>query len=139
MMTTHGGTHDDIPDGSDSLGSLVTQLTTDLGTLTRQELALARAELTEEAKKAAKAGTMFGVATVCGWMVALFASLALMWALGEAMHLGWAALIVTAIWAIGAAVSVALGRSQMSRIDPKPDQTIDSLKEDKKWLTGQKN
>ncbi|WBQ08291.1 phage holin family protein [Kribbella sp. CA-293567] len=118
----------------ESVGELVSQLTSDLGDLTRQELALAKAELQAEAKKAGKGAGMLGGAALAGWMVALFLSLTVMWALGEAMDLVWAALIVTVLWAIIAAVLAMTGRKELQEVSPKPDQTVESLKEDAKWL-----
>ncbi|HEU4946770.1 MAG TPA: phage holin family protein [Kribbella sp.] len=122
-----------------SLGAMVSQLTSDLSTLTRQELALAKTELREEAKKAGKGAGMLGGAAFAGWMLALFVSLTLMWALNEVMHIAWAALIVAAVWAIAAAVLLTAGRKAMREVNPTPDQTVDSLKEDAKWLKAQKS
>ena len=68
------------------------------------------------------------------WLVALFISLTVMWALDEAMDLIWAALIVAAVWAVVAAVLAITGRKELREVDPKPDQTVESLKEDAKWL-----
>jgi uncharacterized membrane protein YqjE len=118
----------------ESVGQLVSQLTTDLGQLTRQELALAKAELQVEAKKAGKGAGMLGGAAFAGWMVALFVSLTVMWALDEAIDLIWAALIVAAVWAVVAAVLAMTGRKELREVNPKPDQTVESLKEDAKWL-----
>ncbi|WP_328523180.1 phage holin family protein [Kribbella sp. NBC_00359] len=123
----------------ESVGQLVSQLTTDLGQLTRQELALAKAELQAEAKKAGKGAGMLGGAAFAGWMVALFLSLTVMWALDEAMDLIWAALIVAAIWAVVAAVLATTGRKELQEVNPKPDQTVESLKEDAKWLKTRKS
>ncbi|WP_410791068.1 phage holin family protein [Kribbella sp. C-35] len=123
----------------ESVGELVSQLTTDLGQLTRQELALAKAELQTEAKKAGKGAGMLGGAAFAGWMVALFGSLTVMWALDKAMDLIWAALIVAASWAVVAAVLAAVGRKELQEVHPKPDQTVESLKEDAKWLKTRKS
>ncbi|MEV8379237.1 phage holin family protein [Kribbella sp. NPDC056861] len=123
----------------DSVGELVSQLTTDLGDLTRQELALAKAELQAEAKKAGKGAGMLGGAALAGWMVALFLSLTVMYALDEAMDLIWAALIVTVLWAIAASVLAMSGRKELAEVSPKPDQTVESLKEDAKWLKTRKS
>jgi hypothetical protein len=118
----------------ESVGQIVSQLTTDLGELTRQELALARAEFQVEAKKAGKGAGMLGGAAFAGWMVALFVSLTVMWALDEAMDLIWAALIVAVVWAVVAGVLAMTGRKELREVNPKPDQTVESLKEDAKWL-----
>ncbi|MFI5707100.1 phage holin family protein [Kribbella sp. NPDC051620] len=123
----------------ESVGELVSQLTTDLGDLTRKELALAKAELQAEAKKAGKGAGMLGGAAVAGWMVALFVSFTIMWALDEAMDLIWAALIVAALWAVVAAVLATRGRRELQEVSPKPDQTVESLKEDAQWLKPRKS
>jgi len=141
-MATPGGPPlgaDPGPSPDESLGSLVSHLTNDLGRLTRQELALAKAELRDEAKKAGKGAGMLGGAAVAGWMVLIFLSLTAMWALGEVMHLAWAALIVCVVWAIVAAVLAMAGRKELQEVSPTPDQTIESVKEDAKWLKTQNN
>jgi Putative Actinobacterial Holin-X, holin superfamily III len=121
----------------ESVGSLVSDLAGDMSKLMRQELALARAELRVEAVKAAKGGGMVGAAGLAGWMVLLFASLTVVWALDAAMDTAWAALIVTGVWAvIGVGLFVA-GRARLRRVNPVPNQTIEELMEDKKWMTGQ--
>jgi uncharacterized membrane protein YqjE len=141
-MTIGGSPPPDSPAGpstDDSVGEIVSHLTNDLGMLTRQELALAKAELQAEAKKAGKGAGMLGGAAFAGWMVALFLSLTVMWALDEAMDLIWSALIVAAIWAIAAAVLAMQGRKELREVSPKPEQTVESLKEDAKWLKTQKS
>jgi hypothetical protein len=50
------------------------------------------------------------------------------------MDLIWAALIVAVVWAVVAAVLATTGRKELREVDPKPDQTVESLKEDAKWL-----
>jgi len=107
--------------------------------LMRQELDLAKAELREEAKEAGKAAGMLGGAALAGWMTALFVSVTLMWLLDKAMDLTLAALIVTLIWGIAAAVLGLSGKKKLQNVNPKPEQTIDSLKEDAQWLKAQKN
>jgi len=125
------------PPPDESVGNLVSEVAGDLSTLMRQELALARAELREEAVKAAKGGGLVGAAGLAGWMVLLFVSLTAVWALDEAMDTAWAALIVTGVWAlIGVGLYLA-GRARLREVSPVPAQTIEQLKEDKRWMTGQ--
>jgi len=100
---------------------------------------LAKLELRQEATKAGKAAGMFGAAGFAGWMVAVFASLALMFALGAIMPLGWAALIVTILWAIVGAVLFLRGRKEMREVHPVPQQTVETLKEDVEWAKAQKS
>jgi hypothetical protein len=112
-----------------SLGELLSEVTSDLSRLMRQELELAKAELKEEASKTGKAAGMLGAAGVAGFMVLLFASFALWWGLANVMDEGWAALIVMALWAIVAAVLYAVGRQRVRELNPAPQQTVETLKE----------
>ena len=79
--------------GGQSVGELIGDVTRDLSTLMRQELALAQAELKQEATKAAKGAGMFGGAGVAGYFVLLFLSIALWSGLFNVMDPGWAGLV----------------------------------------------
>jgi hypothetical protein len=121
---------DDQPDvAKTSVGALIGEVTNDLSTLMRQELDLAKAELKQEAGKTGKAAGMLGGAGFAGYMVALFLSIALWAALANGMDEGWAALIVAAIWAVVAAVLFSVGRKRMRDVNPKPERTVQTLKE----------
>ena len=95
----------------------------------RQEIALAKAEVKEEAVKAARAGGMLGAAGFAGDMVLLLASIAAWQGLAEVMPSGWAALIVTAVWAVAGAVLFVLGRQRMREVNPKPERTVETVSE----------
>ena len=112
-----------------SVGDLIGEVSNDLSTLMRQELALAKAEVKAEATKTGKAAGMLGGAGLAGYMVALFASIALWWALANGMDEGWAALIVAALWAVVGAVLYSMGRSRLKSVHPKPERTVQTLKE----------
>jgi hypothetical protein len=112
-----------------SVGALIGEVTKDLSTLMRQELELAKVEMKTEAKKAGQGAGMFGAAGFAGYMVALFLSIALMWALASAIPTGWAALIVAVLWGIVGAVAFVLGRKKFQQLNPKPERTVDTLSE----------
>jgi Putative Actinobacterial Holin-X, holin superfamily III len=114
---------------SASVGELVGEVAQDLSTLMRQELALAKAEVKEEAAKAGKAAGMLGAAGFAGYMVLLFASIAAWWGLAEVMAKGWAALVVTAVWAVIGAVLFMAGRRRMREVNPKPERTAETVRE----------
>jgi hypothetical protein len=114
---------------SASVGDLVSGVLSDLSTLMRQELELAKAEVKQEASKTGKAAGMLGAAGFAGYMVVLFLSIALWWALASVMPHGWAALIVAVLWAIVGAVLYSTGRKQMRTIHPKPERTVQTLQE----------
>jgi hypothetical protein len=111
-----------------SLGELLGDVTRDLSTLMRQEVELAKAELKQSATKAGKGGGMLAGAGVAGHFVLVFLSLALMFALGALMPLGWAAVIVAVIWGIIAAVLASIGRKELKQIKGLP-QTGETLSE----------
>jgi putative superfamily III holin-X len=115
--------------GEVSVGELMTNVTKDLSTLLRQELALAKAELKEEVAKAGKSAGAFGGAGFSGYMVLLFLSFALWWGLANGMDQGWAALIVAAVWAVAGAVLYAVGRREGHRINPTPERTVETIKQ----------
>lgn len=113
----------------ESLGSLMSQVSDDLSTLIRQETALAKAELSETAKKSGKGAGMFGGAGIAGHFVLLFLSIALWAALGAtAVGSAWSAVIVAALWAIIAAVLAMLGKKNLEQVKGAP-HTTETLKE----------
>jgi tetrahydromethanopterin S-methyltransferase subunit D len=112
-----------------SVGDLMASISQDLSTLMRQELALAKAELKTEATQAGKGAGMLGGAGFAGYMTLLFLSIALWWGLANLMNGAWAALIVAAVWAIISAVLYATGRREMKQVNPKPERTVDTLRQ----------
>lgn len=117
----------------ESLGDLVSELTGDLSKLMRQELELAKAEIRQEATKAGKATGMLAAAGFAGYLTTVLLSLALVFALGAIMPLGWAALIVAVLWGIAGAVLYTSGRAKLRTVNPKPERTVETLKEDAEW------
>jgi len=131
---TPAATERDIADAS--VGQLLGRVAQDLSTLMRQELDLAKAEVKEEVTKTAKGAGMLGGAGFAGYMVVLFASIALWWGLANLMDQGWAALVVTAIWALIAAVLFAVGRARLKQVNPKPERTVETVKEVPETIKG---
>ena len=113
----------------ESVGELVSDITGDVSTLVRQEIALAKAEVKAEAKQAGKGAGMLAGAGLEGIMVLVFASLTLMFALDLAMPLWTAALIVTVIHGLLAAVLGLQGKASLAKVDPVPHQTVETIKE----------
>lgn len=120
-----------------SVGELIGEVAKDLSTLMRKELELAKIEVKEEAAKAGKGAGMLGGAGVAGHLMLIFLSLTIVYILDNVMGIEWAALIVTVIWAIVAAVLASMGRKQLKQVNPKPEQTVESLKEDAQWIKAQ--
>ena len=111
-----------------SLGDLLGEVTRDMSTLMRQEVELAKVELKQSATRAGKGAGMLAGAGVAGHFVLLFLSLALWWALGTVMGLGWSGVVVAVIWGIIAAILAARGRKELNAIKGMP-QTAETLQE----------
>ena len=126
------------PQADASLGELFSDLTTDMSALVRDELSLAKVELKDEITKAGRAGGMFGGAALAGYMTIVLLSFAAAWGLAELMAVGWAFLIVGVVWGAAAVFLYLRGREQFRQVHPKPEQTIDTLKEDVRWAKKQK-
>ena len=112
-----------------SVGQLFGELAKDLSTLMRQEVALAKAEVQAEAKKAGKGVGMMVAAGLAGFLTVLFLSNALWWALENVMDAGLAALIVAALWGIVGAIAFSMGKKKLQQVNPKPERTVDTLSE----------
>lgn len=112
-----------------SVGQLLSDISRDFSTLMRQEVELAKAEVKEEVAKAGKGVGMLGGAGFAGYMVLLFLSFALWWGLANAMDEGVAALIVAGVWLIIGAVLYVTGRGTLRRVNPKPERTVETVRE----------
>jgi hypothetical protein len=121
-------TPSEVKAANSSLGELLGEVTRDLSTLMRQEIALAKAELRESAQKAAKGAGLLGGAGYAGHLTILFLSIALWWSLGYLVGNGWSALIVAVLWGIVGAILYSMGRKQLKEVEGAP-QTVDTLKE----------
>ena len=119
-----------------SLGERFSNVTRDISTLMRQEVALAKAEASESASKAGKGIGLLAGAAVAGFFVLMFLSISLWRALGNEIGFGWSALIVAVIWAIIAAILAAVGKKALQQVRGVP-QTADSLGKIPNALKGQ--
>jgi uncharacterized membrane protein YqjE len=127
------------PDPRDqSIGELLKQLSTDTSTLVKQEMALARAEIAEQGKKAGKGAGLVGAAGALGLVTlgALTATLILL--LDKAMDAWLAALIVTIVEGAIAGILALAGRNRIQEATPPAPQTVETLKEDAEWAKTQK-
>ncbi|MFJ1734454.1 phage holin family protein [Streptomyces sp. NPDC088254] len=127
------GTTDTRPvhDGHHTVGQLVNQAGEQLSQLVRQELALAKEELTEKGRRAGRGGGMLGGAGAFAYAGLLALAGTGVAALSLVLPVWAAALIVTAVLFAIAAVLAVTGRSQLRRATPPtPEETIGSVKAD---------
>ena len=113
-----------------SLSELLSDVTTEIATLFRKEVELAKAETTEQVSRAAKAGGMLGAAAVIGFLDLILFSFAAAWALSEVVPEGVAFAIVGVVFAIVAGVLFAAGKKRLATVNPVPNQTVQTLRDD---------
>jgi drug/metabolite transporter (DMT)-like permease len=118
--------------------SLVRDLAEESAALVRGEAKLARTEVTEAVTGIARGGAMIataGVLTLLG-SLSLFVGIILLvgdqWLPRDLYWLG--ALIVMVLSGAVAAVLLRRGAKQLSPSTLAPDQTLETLREDKEWL-----
>jgi len=122
-----------------TLGELFSEMTSDMSTLIRKEIELAKVETKEEMSKVGKASGMLVGGVVAAHMALLILSFALAWLLDEVMPTPLAFFIVGVIYVIVAAVLVSSGRKKLRQVNLKPEQTVQTLKEDVEWAKAQRS
>jgi uncharacterized membrane protein YqjE len=116
------------------IGDLLKQLSEETTTLVRQELELAKAEVSEKGKKVGTGAGMFGGAGVAAFLGLGAITAALIAALDAAMPLWLAALIAGLLWMAVAGVLAQQGRNKVQEATPPvPEQATESVKEDVQW------
>jgi len=118
----------------DSVAELVKELTRDISELVRQEIELARAEMTEKGKKAGLGVGMFGGAALLGMAVVGGSMATVIILLDLALPLWFASLVTTLLYAAAASVLAMRGRDELKETGvPIPERTKQSVKEDIQW------
>jgi hypothetical protein len=120
-----------------SIGELFSELANETGTLVRQEIALAQAEMTQKVTRAGKNAALLGAGIAVGYGAFIVLLACLVAALSYLMPVWLAALVVSLI--VGA-VSFFMINSTLTALkqsDLAPRETVDTLKEDAQWLKRQ--
>jgi len=120
-----------------SMGRLIGELVADVQDLIRGEVALAKTELKEEAQRAGLGAGMLAGAGVLGLVGLIFVGLTLTYALSLVLPPWAAALIVALLFLGGAAALFMVGKGKLQHVNPVPQQSIDSLKENAEWVKQQ--
>jgi hypothetical protein len=105
-----------------------------LQTLIRSEFRLAKAEVSQDARQAVASAAWIGAGAVCGISAWLFLLWTVSFAVAESLPMWAATLIIAAVMGVAAAVLLAYGRRQITRVNPMPDRTAASLKENLQWI-----
>jgi uncharacterized membrane protein len=117
------------------IADLLRELGDEIATLVRQEITLAKTEITEKTKPVAASAGMFGGAALLG--LGAFGALTafLIALLSLALQVWAAALIVAIIYGIVAYVLAQSGKKKLHEAAPlAPEQAAQSVKEDIEWV-----
>jgi len=124
----------DAPRTERSLGDLFADLSHQTSLLIRQEVQLARTELSQKAAQAGRAGAMLGAGGVVMNAALLSFTAAIVLLLVQLGLDAWAAAGLTAV--LLAAVGSVLMRSGLRKLRQpmRPVETLESIKETAQWL-----
>ena len=121
-----------------SLGELFGDLTRDMSALVRQEVELAKTEMTQKASKAGKnvAAIALGGAIAYAGFLALLAAIIIV--LGTVGVPWWLSALLVSLVVMGAgAFLIMRGREALKRADLTPRQTIETIRDDAEWAKEQ--
>jgi hypothetical protein len=121
-----------------SLGDLFSDLSRETTTLVRQEVQLAKAELTQSATEAARGIGMLVAGGAVAYAGLLFLLLAIVFGLIEAGWDAWlSALVVGLVVVAVGAILVLRARESLKPANLAPRRTVETLKEDQEWAKEQ--
>jgi len=118
----------------ESFGELLGQLANNSSALVRDEIQLAKQEMSEKFTRLRSAIIVVTTGAFIGVLATLALTAAAIIGLASYVGPGNASLIIGVALAIIAGIIVLTGVSRMKRTSLKPEQTIETLEEDKEWL-----
>jgi len=120
-----------------SLGELFAELSQKTTALVRQEIQLAKVEMSQKASRAGRnvGFLLFGSVVAYTGVLALVAAGIIL--LGQLIPYWLSAAIIGVVIAAVGAVLVTKGASALRQEDPTPRETVETLQEDKEWLKDQ--
>ncbi|MCA1589948.1 MAG: phage holin family protein [Acidobacteria bacterium] len=127
----------DIQKEDRSLGDLLSELMAGTGTLVRQEVSLAQAEITQKATKAGKNIGYLAVGGAIGYAGLLAIIAGIIIGLSYLIPAWIAALVVGGIIAAVSFVLITSALTELKNMEVKPTETVASIKEDAQWLKNQ--
>ena len=117
-----------------SLGELFTELASETSSLVRQEVSLAQTELVYKATKIGKNLGFLMVGGAVGYAAALSLIAGIIILLSYIIPLWAAALLVGVAIGVAAFLMISSAMAELRKTDPLPRNTVETIKEDAKWL-----
>jgi uncharacterized membrane protein YqjE len=117
-----------------SVSDVLQDIVRNLQDMVRSEIRLAKVEIREEARRAISSGIWIAVGTVGAVSAWIFLLWTLAYALATRMPMWAATLVVAVVMAAAAAVLIMGGIRSAKRIQPIPERTVESVKENLEWM-----
>lgn len=105
--------------------------------LIRAEVKLAKVEIKEEARKASQAAIVTAAGAIIGIYAVWLLLLTCLYALGLVIPLWASALVLFVVTAILAAVLLSAGKKRFQTVQPKPERTAETIRENVEWAKHQ--
>jgi hypothetical protein len=118
----------------ESFGELLGELANNSAALVRDEIELAKQEMTEKVSVLRSGAVTIAIGGLIGFIALLTLTAAAVAGLAHVMDTGLAALLVGVVLAIIGGSIAFIGIGRLKRTSLKPAQTMETLEEDKEWL-----
>ncbi|HEX7361045.1 MAG TPA: phage holin family protein [Bryobacteraceae bacterium] len=122
---------------SRTTAEVVQDIVGNIQAIVRSEVRLAKAELSEEAVKAAQASALVAAGIVAALFTIWLSLLTALFALSHAIPYWAAALVLLIIMAITTAVLLLTGKKRFKTVHPVPQRTVETIKENAEWVKSQ--
>lgn len=126
-----------IGENNRSLADVLQDIVVNVQTIIRSEVRLAKTEITEEAAKAGRAAGIIAGGTAAALFTVWLLLLTILFALATAIPIWSASLLLFVVMATIATILLSAGKKRWKAIHPKPEKTIESVKENVEWVKHQ--
>jgi len=123
--------------GERSITAVLQDIVGNIQEIMRSEVRLAKTEIRDELVKAKGAAIFLSVGAVAGVAAAVFLLWTIVFALALVLPMWASSLIVTGVLALVAGGTLMVGVRHLKKVVPKPQRTIDSVKENLQWARHQ--
>jgi hypothetical protein len=134
MEVTKRARQEEAVANRESFGDLLSQLANNSAALVRDEIALAKQEMGEKLGTVRSGAVVIAAGAILGMFGALSLVAAAIIGLGNVIGPGWSALIIGLVLGLAGGLIAITGIGRIKRTSLKPEQTIETLEEDKQWL-----
>ncbi|HEY6986775.1 MAG TPA: phage holin family protein [Bryobacteraceae bacterium] len=120
-----------------SVADVLQDIVANIQAIIRSEVRLAKTEITEETTKAGRAAGMIAGGTAAGLFTVWLLLLTILFALSTVIPMWSASLVLVVVMAAITIILLSAGKKRWKTVHPKPEKTIESVKENVEWAKHQ--